>query len=285
MKAIIKNNYLLRKGTLKGSVNFLGIDFSCFKVISYYMFCGIMLIISEVMMKEKENQFLENLKNHNLELNEQQKQQFKIYAEMLIEWNQKMNLTAIANKEDIYEKHFLDCILMSYAIDMEGSLCDVGSGAGFPSIPLKIVYPKLKVWIVEPLQKRCTFLNALVNALGLQDVTIVNARAEDYIKEKREFYDIVSARAVANLTMLAELCIPFVRREGVFVAMKGPNIDSELEDARGALKVLGGVVESVDFQDLNTQIRNNLVIRKIGTTPKKYPRAFGQIKKNPLRSM
>lgn len=255
-----------------------------FKVISYCMFYDIMLNISEVMMEDKKNQFLENLKNHNLELNEHQKQQFETYAEMLIEWNQKMNLTAIAKKEDIYEKHFLDCILMSYAIDMKGSMCDVGSGAGFPSIPLKIVYPHLKVWIVEPLQKRCTFLNALVKELGLSDVVVINARAEDYVKEKREYYDIVSARAVANLTMLSELCIPLVKVGGVFVAMKGPNIDIELEEAQLALKVLKGEVEAIDYQDLNGQIRNNLVIRKVGSTPKKYPRAFGQIKKNPLRS-
>jgi len=235
-------------------------------------------------MKDKTQQFLENLENHNLKLSDQQMHQFENYAHMLSEWNQKMNLTAIVNKEDIYEKHFLDCVLMSYAIDVNGKMCDVGSGAGFPSIPLKIVYPHLKVWIVEPLQKRCTFLNALISELKLSDVVVVNARAEDYVKEKREYFDIVSARAVANLTMLSELCLPLVKVGGVFVAMKGRNIELELAEAQFALGLLKGEVKAIDVQDLNQQIRNNIVIKKVAETPKKYPRVFGQIKKHPLRS-
>ncbi|MDF9825681.1 16S rRNA (guanine527-N7)-methyltransferase [Breznakia sp. PF5-3] len=235
-------------------------------------------------MGNKKNQFYENLKDHNQALSEYQKQQFEIYAAMLVEWNQKMNLTAIKEEDEIYEKHFLDCILMSYGVEIQGTFCDVGSGAGFPSLPLKIVYPDLKVWIVEPLQKRCQFLNALVDKLKLNDVMIINARAEDYVKEKREAFDIVSARAVANLAMLCELCIPLTKVNGLFIAMKGPNAKQEIDESNDAIKILGCELEGINFQDLNGNERNNLIIRKVLRTPKKYPRAFAQIKKHPLRS-
>lgn len=235
-------------------------------------------------MGNKKELFFKNLEKHELCLSDVQKEQFEVYATMLHEWNQKINLTAIDDKDDIYEKHFLDSVLMSYALKVQGTFCDVGSGAGFPSIPLKIIYPDVRLWIVEPLAKRCTFLKALVAALGLQDVTIVNARAEDYVKEKREFFDIVSARAVANLTMLCELCIPLVKVNGFFVAMKGPNARMELQEASDAIRILGCELEKVSFEDLNGNQRNNLIIRKVLRTPKKYPRAFSQIKKQPLRS-
>lgn len=227
--------------------------------------------------------FFQSLEAHNIILNEKQIQQFETYASMLMEWNQKMNLTAIDDENDIFEKHFLDCVLMSYAVNICGSFCDVGSGAGFPSIPLKIVYPNIKVCIVEPLQKRCTFLQALVSSLELEDVEVVNARAEDYVKEKRESFDLVSARAVANLTMLCELCIPFVKVNGLFVAMKGPGVKQELDDATEAIQILGCELEEINFQDLNGSERNNLIIHKVLKTPIKYPRPFTQIKKQPLR--
>lgn len=223
------------------------------------------------------------LKENGITLDAVQKQQFHDYAQMLIEWNQKMNLTAITELDDIYEKHFLDSILPSFDIKIEGSFCDVGAGAGFPSIPLKIIYPDLKVTIVETLGKRITFLNALCEKLNLHDVACIHARAEDYAKEHRESFDIVSARAVANLPLLSELCIPLVKPGGFFLALKGANGDEEYELAKKAIQTLGCVLEQRDEKQLSDgSKRVNFVFLKTKATPKKYPRAFAQMKKNPL---
>ena len=158
------------------------------------------------------------LQKNGIILNEYQQKQFEIYAALLTQWNQKMNLTAIKEENAVYEKHFLDSIYPLIDIPLQGKLCDVGAGAGFPSLPMKIVQPDLEVTIVEPLGKRITFLTHLCAELAL-DVKLVNARAEDYVKQKRESFDIVTARAVANLPMLSELCIPLVKKQGLFLAM------------------------------------------------------------------
>lgn len=227
--------------------------------------------------------FFQAVKDNGVVLSGLQLQQFFDYASMLIEWNQKMNLTAISNLDEIYEKHFLDSILPSFDTKIEGSFCDVGAGAGFPSIPLKIVYPHLQVTIVETLGKRVTFLNALCAKLGFDDVTCVHARAEDYAIEHRESFDIVSARAVANLRMLSELCIPLVKPHGIFLALKGANGDEEYTLAKKAIQVLGCNMKQRDERQLSDgSSRVNFVFEKIKETPKKYPRAFAQIKKNPL---
>ena len=227
--------------------------------------------------------FYEVLKQHQIILTEQQKQQFYDYAVMLAEWNEKMNLTAITEINEVYEKHFLDSLLPSFDVKLEGSFCDVGAGAGFPSIPLKIVYPQLKVTIVETLGKRITFLSELCKKLGLTDVTLVHERAEIYALTHRESFDVVSARAVANLRLLSELCIPLVKQGGIFLAMKGANAAQECEDAQKALKTLG-VKKEAEFEvHLSDQAKRvNYVFRKVKATPKQYPRAFGKMKKNPL---
>lgn len=228
------------------------------------------------------NEFQETLLQHGVSLSEKQKEQFQIYTEMLQDWNQRMNLTAITKTEEIYEKHFLDCILPSFETKIEGTLCDVGAGAGFPSIPLKIIYPELTVTIVEPLGKRCRFLTALIEELALTDVVIENARAEDFAKEHRESFDIVTARAVANLNLLSELCIPLVKKDGVFLAMKGSSGDEEAKHAEDAISLLGCELEKMHLQTLYDATRYNLVYRKVKATPKKYPRAFAMMKKKPL---
>ena len=223
------------------------------------------------------------VQSYGITLTQYQLDQFSIYARLLVEWNEKMNLTAITDEDDIYEKHFLDSILPSFDIKIQGTFCDVGAGAGFPSIPLKILYPQLQVTIVETLGKRITFLEALCKALGLNDVTCVHARAEDYVKEHREYFDFVSARAVANLPILSELCIPLVKQHGYFIAMKGANGLEELDLARNAISLLGCSEIQRNFKELSDgSKRVNLVFEKIKPTPKKYPRAFGQIKKSPL---
>ena len=227
--------------------------------------------------------FFDALGKQGIVLNDQQQQQFDEYALMLVEWNKKMNLTAITEIDEIYEKHFLDSLLPSFDMEINGSFCDVGAGAGFPSIPLKIVYPKLKVTIVETLGKRITFLNALCEKLGLKDVVLVHARAEDYAKEHRESFDIVSARAVANLPMLSELCIPLVKLNGTFLALKGANGDEEYENAKHAIEILGCRLAQRDEKTLSDgSKRINFGFAKVKKTPKCYPRAFAKIKKNPL---
>ena len=233
-------------------------------------------------LKDYELNLYNELEKHNLVLTEIQLSQFQKYADLLREWNEKMNLTAITEMHEIYVKHFLDCILPSFSVEMKGSLCDVGAGAGFPSIPLKIAYPHLKVTIVEPLQKRCTFLKHLVKELGLENVTIENKRSEDFAKEARESFDIVSARAVSNLTMLSELCVPLVKKEGIFLAMKGASGNEEMKSAQFALDVLGCKLKCVDEYELDGAKRINLVFDKVKKTPMKYPRMFAKIKKEPL---
>lgn len=226
--------------------------------------------------------FAPYLQNLGINLTEYQQKQFQQYAGLLAEWNQKMNLTAITEENAIYEKHFLDSVLPLSDVTVHGKLCDIGSGAGFPSLPMKIIQPELQVTIVEPLGKRIAFLKHLCAELQLE-VRLVNARAEDYVKEQREIFDIVTARAVANLPMLSELCIPFVKKKGLFLAMKGAEGYHEHEAAKHAIKCLG-----CEFQDgyehelSDGSKRINLVYIKRMNTPKQYPRAFAKIKKQPL---
>lgn len=227
-------------------------------------------------------EFYTTLESRGIILSEQQKHQFQTYADLLVEWNQKMNLTAITKEDEIYEKHFLDCILPSFDCDFSGNICDVGAGAGFPSIPLKIVYPDLDVTIVEPLGKRISFLVHLCHELGIE-ITLENKRSEDYVKEKREFFDVVCARAVANLTLLSEICVPLLKVNGKFITLKGQNANEELEDAQFALKELGVELEKTSEYLLNDAKRINFQFKKIKSTPKKYPRNFGKIKKEPLK--
>lgn len=236
--------------------------------------------MSEIFHKDD---FFHVMQEQGITLSAWQIEQFSIYKEMLVEWNQKMNLTAIVDEDEIYEKHFLDSILPSFDINIKGTFCDVGAGAGFPSIPLKIVYPDLKVTIVETLGKRITFLKALCEALKLDDVACVHARAEDYAKQHRESFDFVSARAVANLPMLSELCIPLVKMNGYFIAMKGANGEEEASLAQKAITTLGCKEVQRNFKELRDgSKRVNFVYQKVKPTPNKYPRAFAKIKKNPL---
>lgn len=231
----------------------------------------------------------DKLETHGITLNDQQKQQFQTYYKMLVEWNEKMNLTSITDESEVYLKHFYDSITAAFYVDMtkELSICDVGAGAGFPSIPLKIVFPQLKVTIVDSLNKRIQFLNHLADALGLQGVSFVHERAENFGNtrgDNRESYDIVTARAVARLTVLSELCLPLVKTGGHFVAMKSSKGEEELEEARFAIGVFGGRVEAVETFELPEDAgeRQIIIIEKRSKTPKKYPRKAGTPNKSPL---
>lgn len=230
-------------------------------------------------------QFIEALSKKGITLTDKQIQQFQTYYETLIEWNEKMNLTAITQKEDVYLKHFYDSLTISFDYSLNAqSLCDIGAGAGFPSIPLKIVYPNLKITIVDSLSKRITFLNHLIQVLGLEDVQAISARAEEYAIEHRESFDIVTARAVARLNILDELCLPLVKLNSDFITLKGLKAKEELNEAKNGIEKLGGkVIKEEDFTltDENDH-RCNIYIHKVKPTPSKYPRAFGKIKKKPL---
>ena len=220
--------------------------------------------------------------SNNIVVTDQQFQQFERYADLLIEWNEKFNLTSITGREDIYVKHFYDSILPSLYRDLKGSLADVGSGAGFPGIPLKIMYPDLEVTLIEPTGKRCTFLNEVISQLSLDKITVVNMRSEDYARENVRF-DFVTARAVAELNILTELCLPLVKTNGHFIVMKGPKAYQELENASRAIRVLGGTVREVREIPLSSdQTRVLIDIQKTSGHDPKYPRNYSQIKKKPL---
>lgn len=222
-----------------------------------------------------------HLLDHGIKLTDKQIQAFEIYRKMLIEWNQKMNLTSIIDEEGIYMKHFYDSLIPSFDMEFKGKLCDVGSGAGFPSIPLKIMNPDLDVTIIETLGKRVTFLHELTLSLGL-DVTILHQRAEECL-DQRESFDIVTARAVANMPLLCELCIPLVKVGGRFIVMKGLSGKEELMQSQKALRVLGCQVKNVAENHELDAVRINIECLKVKPTPKAYPRAFAKMKKNPLR--
>lgn len=227
------------------------------------------------------------LSEHGIELTETQKEQFQTYYQLLVEWNEKMNLTSITEEHDVYLKHFYDSITPSFYYDFNGelSICDVGAGAGFPSIPLKIVFPELKVTIVDSLNKRIQFLNHLAAELGLQDVSFVHDRAESYGKGAyRESYDIVTARAVARLTVLSELCLPLVKKGGQFIALKSSKGEEELQEANFAINILGGNVKETFSFELPEDAgeRQMIVIDKRRQTSKKYPRKPGTPNKSPL---
>lgn len=227
------------------------------------------------------------LSTHGIELSDKQQQQFQTYYQMLVEWNEKMNLTSITEEHEVYLKHFYDSIAASFYTDLtkELTICDIGAGAGFPSIPLKIIFPNLKVTIVDSLNKRIHFLNQLADALDLENVSFVHDRAETYGKgDYRESYDIVSARAVARLSVLSELCIPLVKKGGQFIALKSSKGEEELEEARFGIGVLGGkVLDTISYElPENAGERQMIIIDKRSQTPKKYPRKPGTPNKSPL---
>ena len=188
-----------------------------------------------------ELEFIKQLETKGITLTPQQVNQFKQYFKILVEWNEKMNLTAITDEEGVYLKHFYDSLTIAFDFDFtDQSIVDVGAGAGFPSVPLKIVYPELKITIVDSLTKRITFLNHLFKELNLSNCQAISARAEDYAKDHRQKCDIVMARAVARLNILDELCLPLVKVGGYFLALKGLKATEELEEAGKGIVLLGG---------------------------------------------
>ncbi|ATP42313.1 16S rRNA (guanine(527)-N(7))-methyltransferase RsmG [Solibacillus sp. R5-41] len=236
-----------------------------------------------------EKQFIEALRSKGIELTQQQIAQFKTYFELLVEWNEKMNLTAITDLEGVYLKHFYDSISASFYFDFTKvtTVCDVGAGAGFPSIPIKICFPHLEITIVDSLNKRITFLNHLTEQLQLQNMNFVHARAEEFGQNSqyREQFDVVTARAVARLSVLSELCIPLAKVGGYFVALKAAAGAEEMKDAAKAISTLGAKAkEEFAFHlPVEESERSLYIFDKVKTTPKKYPRKPGVPNKSPIK--
>ena len=228
------------------------------------------------------NEFKKALKDRNIELSDRMIEQFNIYAEYLVEYNEKINLTSITEYEQILEKHFYDSLLL---IDrkLEGSFADIGSGAGFPGVVVKIAVPELKVKLIEPIHKRCVFLESLVEKLGLKDIEIINERAEDYSLKQREIVDYATARAVSNLNALIEVSGAMVKKGGYFICLRGKEGLEEIDKASKAIETMGFSVESIRNEQLsNGDQRVISYFKKQRNTPLKYPRKYNIIKKNPL---
>jgi 16S rRNA (guanine527-N7)-methyltransferase len=235
-----------------------------------------------------QQQFAQRLEKMNITLSAGQLAQFESYYSLLIEWNEKMNLTGITERDAVYEKHFYDSLTLAGVVDFDkhNSLADIGSGAGFPSIPLAIVYPHLQITIIDALAKRIKFLEEVTATLDLPKVLCLHSRAEDAARnrEHRDHYDIVTARAVARLSVLNEFCLPFVRPGGLFIAMKGTDIAAELDESRYSATKLNGKIQDVKRLSLPTEgaDRHLVIYAKKDATPSPYPRKAGIPMKTPL---
>lgn len=231
----------------------------------------------------------QGLKDFGIEPSDKMLNDFKVYREILVDWNQKMNLTGIEEEKEVYIKHFLDSVsaVVNGYIKDGMSIIDVGTGAGFPGLPLKICLENTNVTLLDSLNKRINFLKEVSNTLGLTNMEFIHGRAEDFGKSEqyREQYDIATARAVAGLPILMEFCVPFVKVGGYFVCLKGPNANLELEESKAAMDVLGlEFIEKIDVELPETDLDHNiLVFKKVRNTPEKYPRKAGKPAKSPIK--
>ncbi|MCX4351558.1 MAG: 16S rRNA (guanine(527)-N(7))-methyltransferase RsmG [Lachnospiraceae bacterium] len=231
-----------------------------------------------------------DLEEFNILLDEQQINQFNKYYELLKEWNSFMNLTTIIEFDEVLKKHFVDSLslvkVLPDLLQKDYSLIDIGTGAGFPGIPLKIVFSNLKITLLDSLNKRVRFLNEVIDQLGLENITVIHGRAEDFAKpdKLRESFEICVSRAVANLTILSEYCIPFVKKGGYFISYKSEKITEEFDNAKNAIHLLGGKFEKQnEFLLPGSDIYRNLfVIKKVSVTPARFPRKAGVPSKEPL---
>lgn len=233
-----------------------------------------------------ENILNEGVEKLGIELSGEQIDKLLKYKDILLEWNEKMNLTAITDDFGIYTKHFLDSLTPILTGKVKGKVIDVGTGAGFPGLVLKTAMPDIELTLLDSLNKRITFLKEAAGAMGFSDIEFVHARAEDGARRMREKFDTVVSRAVANMTVLSELCLPFLKIGGYFLALKGPMADEELLSAKRAITILGGEIEDVfsteiPFTELSHKI---IIVKKVRHTPMQYPRKAGIPSKTPIES-
>ena len=236
--------------------------------------------------EEFSNKLKYNMQKINIEITDKQVEDFYNYMNLLLEWNEKINLTAITEENDIILKHFVDCGTILKYIKDNTRIIDIGTGAGFPGIPLKILNNSLKITLMDSINKRIIFLNNVIDELKLSNIEAIHARAEELARNKnyREKFDIATSRAVANLSTLSEYMLPFVKKDGIVISMKGANIDEELNNSKKAIKILGGKIEKIDNFNLadTDNLRNIIILRKKEKTPKEFPRKAGKPSKEPI---
>jgi len=226
--------------------------------------------------------------NEGLKFNEKKYEQFMKYKELIKEWNEKVNLTAIKEDEEIIKKHFIDSmkVFKFEGVKNAKNVIDIGTGGGFPGIPMKIIKPEINIVLLDSLNKRINFLNEVIKELQLDKINAIHGRAEDFAQDRkyREKFDVAVSRAVANLTVLSEYCLPYVKVGGYFVAMKGPAVEDEIKCSKNAIRMLGGRIEHIEKVEIeDSDLNHNLVIiSKISETHKKYPRKAGMVTKSPL---
>lgn len=235
-------------------------------------------------LEEFSSNLKEKLNKINIEINNEQAQRFYNYMNLLIEWNKKINLTAITEPNEVILKHFVDSDTILNYIENDMKIVDVGTGAGFPGIPLNIINNKPKYTLVDSLNKRINFLNEVIEKLNLENIDTVHSRIEDFAKNNKESYDIATSRAVASLNILLEYLLPLVKVGGMCICMKGSNVKEEIENSNKALELLGGKIEKVEEIILpdSDMVRNIIIVRKVKNTPNKYPRKAGVASKEPI---
>ena len=231
------------------------------------------------------SEFIEELKKINIEPTQKQLEQLNRYYELIVEYNKVMNLTGITEKDQVYLKHFYDSLTIAKVIDLnkEETLCDIGTGAGFPGIVLKILFPNLKITLIDSLNKRIEFLKIVIKELNLNNIEAIHTRAEEYAIKNIEKFDVVTSRAVAPLNILLELSIPLLKTNKYFISYKG-NISREIIESENALKQLDSKIDKIEEFELPKENSNRTIIKikKLNKTNKKYPRKFSEIKKKPL---
>ncbi len=227
------------------------------------------------------------LEKLNIKISTEQLEKFEIYTKLLLEWNEKFNLTAIKSHDEIIDKHYIDSLSVKDFVSENGKMIDIGTGAGFPGVPLKIFYPETELVLVDSTQKKVNFLNVLIKELDLKNTTALHARAEELAKnpDYREKFDFVLSRAVANLRVLCELCLPFAKIGGSFISLKGPSVFDELKEAEQTIKTLGAhfsEIKTINLPETDI-IHHLLIINKLQITPAAYPRIMSKILKSPLK--
>lgn len=237
-------------------------------------------------LQQFQETFKQECQKNNIEFNEKKSELFYQYMNLILQWNEKINVTAIKNEKEFIVKHFVDSLTVSGFVDNSKRILDIGTGAGFPGIPLKIYHSNVEFTLIDSINKKITVLKDVIEQLHLNKIEALHIRAEELAKDAnyRECFDVVTTRAVSNLATISEYMLPFVKIGGKAICMKGPNVEQELVDSKNAIKLLGGEIEQIKKININDELERNLiVIKKISATDKKYPRGQGKSVKEPIK--